>query len=177
MKKTNIKNILLTITGTTSFMTGTIIIAAILSDKPVYNKSEHECAKQKQEIANESYALTHHFAAQRADTTVWRDSSNRQLVWEIVKARHDLEKCIDDKQYRTIANRYDMLFNHLDELIDLEMSKDSGLIAATNDMAAARNTVEKFEHDSIAYEQWRNSPIKKRIHASLVKIFTAQKQK
>lgn len=174
MKTVTKRNILLTLIGSGTVISAAVIIAALASDSNGYNKKEHNIAKQKLEIANDSYALTHRIAAKTADSIVWANPKNRHLVVElnyIVNAMHSCGNRCD-----SIQDQFEAVMQKFDDLTGIEMSRDAGLAAATDEMAAARAVVEKYERDSVAYEQWRKQPLKKRVAGGLTRIFAAHKQ-
>lgn len=174
MKKATKRNILLTLIGAGTVMSAAVIIAALAADSNGYSRKEHNIAKQKLEIANDSYALTYDIAARHADSVVWENPKNRPLVVELTNVVNEMHSC--GAKYDSVMDCYDAVMQKLDDLAGVEMNRDAGLAAATDEMAAARAVVEKYERDSIAYEQWRKQPLKKRVASGLTRIFAANKQ-
>lgn len=149
--------VLLTLIGVNAALSLSVIVAALAADHPKYNKSAHINAKYAYDVACDSYAITYTAAARDAESAV--------------RMAFEMERCDDDVRYDKLSANYDSLTNEMENRISDSLSCHQGLIAVTDEMAAALATLEKYERDSIVYAQWAAQPLNRRVNSGLRKIF------
>ena len=166
--KTQLKNsakVLITLVAVGGTLSLGVIVAALASNHPQYDKTAHQNARQAYNRACDAYSITYNVAQSDAQSAVYMDDKNSPLLWDITATELAMEKCNDSLTYE------------LDNRISEKMTADSGLDIATAEMANAAAVLEKYENDSTIRAEWRATPLKHRVNDGLRKIFLNKQQR